>query len=392
MAIDPNATASIENFEQRSAETKQETTEEQKAVAESFRESPEYTTLEEALWEEWKKLLERIVTQFSMNWENIKWAIHETTHIHAKHLWYGLEDPKSLEEKLWQALRISMQEEDNIDIDRLETAERYDETTQSGKIHNRMAERVGEGWAEKVNDKLYTQEGREENFKQANTLFFKEGSEYLKGSFEHSEGDAKENEEWFNQNTKNNWPLEAAFLRIQWNFVIPEIDWYDGSQSLEELQLTEEQSLIINEALADAFLLEIEDVTLDWAINYDAIKVQGLKDKISSPKTNALEKLKAFWEIHTTVNTSKGRNQQAEKFRRRIWKRDELEHQKQELIESIRKQLIDAQSIQEKWMLQKKLDAAEALKAEAEEVSWWDVWVDWDLALEWVSESTKKTA
>lgn len=189
---------------------------------------------------------------------------------------------------------------------RSELTKKYDSETYAGQIRTRMAERFDteNGWnAEILENQLSTESGKKENREVAQKFFFWEQAErrIISALPEKERARAKE---WVDVNLKWNGPLVGAFYNIQSNFVLPEE--ISSKNSFEEIYEENTNNIsIVNDALADAILLEITENTIQWN-NYSEVYIKALIYDIKSIETNPIEKLQKFGEIHTHINTSNG--------------------------------------------------------------------------------------
>lgn len=270
----------------------------------------------------------------------------------------------------------------------------YNPETPAWKIRGRMAEIYDtEEWGnyELLEAQLSTTQWRNENTKQAESLFFNPTS--LNASFWNI--DAKKRQEnivWFNANTKWDGPLQDSFQRIEWNFVLPE-DLKD--KSLQELYNEDPQNFeTVNEALSLAILLELESNVLDGKMNYPKETVERLKGEIQDRDTSPFEKLKKFWEIYTLVETSDGQFGNKEK-NQRLAKQKLVQNWKLEDFYRLQGQVNKAkeeQNSQKEKEFLRELDTlyknCDLSPAEIESLWWWQL----DIASETISETPQKAA
>lgn len=264
----------------------------------------------------------------------------------------------------------------------------YNPETYSGQIRTRMAERFDteNGWnADLLEEQLSTTEWRAHNSKQIDTLFF--GSDILEKSLSPlSESDKQENLDWFEVNTTEGGPLEESFERIKGNFVLP-LTLQD--KELSQIHTENPENLkIVNEALADAILLEVAQHTTQWKVNYSEVAVKALIHEIKDINTPATEKIRKFWEIHTLVNTgaAKWGYKQSREFRERRLAG------KQSIEANQAFQTTQAEQVKNNWVHSEQTDNTETFQEE-NTPQWWEVFTATkiDTAMTW-NESWSETA
>lgn len=198
----------------------------------------------------------------------------------------------------------------------------YDPSSPEAEIYQRIASRIDtELWGnpEVLVPELFEEEARDRNFERANALFFSEEAlnEQMRNTWDGSEAQNLEaNRAWLDTNMWENWVLALPFERIQENFVLPPNIEGSTLQEIYENGSTDDV-LTVNNALADAFLLEVQQHTLAGRINYPREQVEELMREIVDPETSPFEKLQLFWQIHTLVETGVGGRgrKQTEAFR-----------------------------------------------------------------------------
>ena len=260
-----------------------------------------------------------------------------------------------------------------------------------GEVLTRISARVApelEGNPEVLASELLDPIARKENSRRAEELFFSEEilTEQTRQIWEWSPSEnMQRNQAWLDANIWEDGPLSDSFDRIKSNFILPE--GVEGDNLQEIYENNPENAIIINDALSDAFLLEIQQHTLKWRINYPEIQVQELMRELSLAETTPLEKLQTFWEIHTLVNTgvAKGARLQSIAFRNR---------QAQAVSSAEQNQAFHA--TQAKTVARNherpQQEVAEVLPQEADIVESWDIFSAWDIDVAWWSETTRETA
>lgn len=271
--------------------------------------------------------------------------------------------------------------------------ELYDSETPSGQTRTRMAERFdkNEWWnAEILEEQLSTPEWRAQNKKRATELFFSPENlhkQYALYGNSTPDINTKHNEDWFHTNTWPEGPLNESFERVMETFVIP--SRIDGENLSEIFKNNPKDALIVNDALADAFLLEIYDHTLAWRVNYPEVQVEALIDDIRDVQTTPYEKLRAFGEIHTLVETSVGRggHLQKKRFQESQAKKAQTAEAQTRAFHAQHEQLTaQAQERQQKGASQ------EESIPKNEVVEWWDIFAggDFDTLLDTVYNTPKE--
>lgn len=275
--------------------------------------------------------------------------------------------------------------------------ELYDKNSAEWKIYNRIAARVDtEFWwnPEILVPELFSEEAKERNTQRSEELFF--SPEVLSGQIAAvwwwtAEVNTKENQQWLDTNIGENWVLREAFERIEGNFVLPAN--IEGDTLSEIHQNDPKNAMIVNDALSDAFLLEIQLHTLKWRVNYPEETVQALIKEIQDPKTIPFEKLQKFWEIHTIVERSvaRGGAKQSKEFQ------SAQAAKKQQRSEEFQNAQAALEKAQWEWN-QAAIDKAQShlddLAQVEEKIQGWEAWMWWweiD-ALSEAYETTQKTA
>lgn len=124
------------------------------------------------------------------------------------------------------------------------------------------------------------------------------------------------NTDWVEANLSEDWVIYDSFMKIQWNFVLPEwIEW----NNLEEIFNSNPKRIDeVNDALSDAIELEV-CTTTEWKVNYDMVAVEQLVKEMRSRDCPPLWKIKKFAEIYTKVQNSVAKwwKSQSEAFRKK---------------------------------------------------------------------------
>jgi len=157
------------------------------------------------------------------------------------------------------------------------------------------------------------------------------------------------------------------------NFVIK--TW---KENLEEYWINNPEA--INEALNNAFELQIEKIK-DWKVNYRTETVETLKkDILDNDKTNPLEKLEKFKELKSEIDTSVW-SISKKREKATIWEKklkDKQEKLKNEYKELNKNPEENKERINEIKKEAKEID--KLLKQKKEEKSWIEtIWLDFDL-------------
>lgn len=256
----------------------------------------------------------------------------------------------------------------------------YDHSSPEWEIYDRIAARVDTdfwGNPEILVPELFDEDARERNLHRADELFFSENilEEQMRSTGEGSpEENLQTNRDWFEANMQEGGTLSKAYERIRENFVLPPDIEGNNLQEIYE-NGSPEDALVVNDALSDAFLLELQQHTLSWRVNYPKEQVDALMRDISDPQNSPFEKLKIFGQIHTLIETwvwGRGRKQ-TEAFRN-TQRRAAVAQEQSEAFYAAQTARIEAAEADNALLWRQDIDETEQE---------WHVW-GWDVFAGWV--------
>jgi len=222
-----------------------------------------------------------------------------------------------------------------------------------------------------LNEKL---NNKEKNISQAKELLFKK--EQIN---EYSQNPKSTTTNIINLETSWEWLfkwekiVDKDLTDILSNFIIE--TW---KENLEEYWMNNPEA--INEALNNAFELQIEKIK-DWKVNYRTETVETLKkDILDDDKTNPLEKLEKFKELKSEIDTSVW-SLSKKREKATIWEKKLKD--KQEKLKNEYKKLNKNPGTNKERINEIKKEAKEIdklLKQKKEEKSWIEtIWLEFDL-------------
>ncbi len=266
----------------------------------------------------------------------------------------------------------------------------YDRSSPEWKIYDRIAHRIDtEFWGnpEILNPELFEEWARKRNQERADELFFSKNvlEEDMRHTGKKSPTENLEtNTQWFETNMWEEGVLHEAYERIRGNFVLPP---YISGNNLEEIYENgwKKDAVVVNGALSDAILLEVEQHTLAGRMNYPKEEVETLMKEITDPQNSPFEKLLLFGKIHTLVETGVGGRwkKQNESFRN-TQRRAAIAQEKADAFQAIQAQKIQtAEARNIPW-------AVEETTTQKVAPQGWDIFTAGDLDRTWWNKEAER--